>query len=279
MGNKGNKRRTGKARREQKQTGRPRKEFDMTEVEHWGYIGLSVREMAGMAKVHKDTIQRRMRDRDSEFYETYQRGFTKGNKSIKLSQLQSAKSGNVTMQIWLGKQRLGQSDRPSSMGPEDRRVRKIERTIMKSLSGDISVADKFIVRQLAGYQAKYETALAEGAPYDVLLPLSDMITKLMRELKLTRASTVEPIGGFGTPVEFAVALVGMARSRGLLPAPAENGEIDLAPEAVAKDLAPSSDGTERKESFDAVSGECDGYHDQAGDGGGSDGADKDDCGG
>ena len=51
MGNKGNKRRTGKARREQKQTGRPRKEFDMTEVEHWGYIGLSVREMAGMAKV------------------------------------------------------------------------------------------------------------------------------------------------------------------------------------------------------------------------------------
>jgi len=66
-----------------------------------------------MAYIHgcdKTTILTRMKDEGGEFFVQYQKGYSEGNQSIKLSQLQLAKSGNATMQIWLGKQRLGQTD-------------------------------------------------------------------------------------------------------------------------------------------------------------------------
>jgi hypothetical protein len=49
--------------------------------------------------------------RDDEFCHIYKKGLDKGKMSIRRQQYKSAEDGNVTMQIWLGKQYLNQRDR------------------------------------------------------------------------------------------------------------------------------------------------------------------------
>ena len=73
-------------------------------VESLAAIGCTVAEIAAFCGCSKDTLERR-----------YAALIQKGRENMKLSvrrmQYQSAQGGNVTMQIWLGKQYLGQSDR------------------------------------------------------------------------------------------------------------------------------------------------------------------------
>ena len=48
--------------------------------------------------------------RTTEFHEAYERGRAKCRYTLRRMQVELAKSGNATMQIWLGKQILGQRD-------------------------------------------------------------------------------------------------------------------------------------------------------------------------
>jgi hypothetical protein len=77
-----------------------------------GMVNATIAEMAGHFGINEKTMDRRMG------MISYNAAFMDGLSDFKLTlrQLQriSAQQGNVTMLIWLGKQYLGQKDRPDS---------------------------------------------------------------------------------------------------------------------------------------------------------------------
>lgn len=74
-------------------------------VEKLAHIQCTQTEIAATLGVSVDTLTRR-----KEFAEVYKRGCEGGRKSLRRMQFEAASKGNVTMQIWLGKQYLGQTD-------------------------------------------------------------------------------------------------------------------------------------------------------------------------
>jgi hypothetical protein len=84
--------------------GRPPIEIDANQVYELAKIGCRIQEIADFFGCSHDTIERR-----------FALELDKGRADLKMSlrqwQLQAAKGGNVVMQIWLGKQLLGQLDR------------------------------------------------------------------------------------------------------------------------------------------------------------------------
>src|ERR1700720_971612 len=85
--------------------GRPRKHVDLELVEKLAHIQCTYGEVAATLGVSVDTLQR-----NKDFAVVYKRGAESGRKSLRRMQFESANKGNVVMQIWLGKQYLGQSD-------------------------------------------------------------------------------------------------------------------------------------------------------------------------
>jgi len=90
--------------------GRPRLTFDLRLVEDLGKIQSTHSELAAVLGVSIETAKRRLKD-DPEFCAAYQKGLENGKSSLRRIQWKSALGGNTTMQIWLGKQYLGQTDR------------------------------------------------------------------------------------------------------------------------------------------------------------------------
>jgi hypothetical protein len=90
--------------------GRPRLEFDLRQVEELGRIQSTQAELAAVLGCGLTTVKDRLA-KDPEFATAYQRGLESGKSSLRRLQWKSAVGGNVTMQIWLGKQYLGQQDR------------------------------------------------------------------------------------------------------------------------------------------------------------------------
>jgi len=101
-----------KAKSKSKKLGRPEAEFDLSKVEVCGYFNATQETMAYILGCKENTIFRRMKDKDSEFYKAYKKGNC--NMKLKLSeaQLKVAMKGNASMLIWLGKQYLNQKDNP-----------------------------------------------------------------------------------------------------------------------------------------------------------------------
>jgi hypothetical protein len=83
--------------------GRPRKELDVGMIERLGKLGCTREEIAAVMGCSEDVIRRNFRP-------DMKRGEYKGNVSLKRKQMKVAMSGNPTMLVWLGKNRLGQSD-------------------------------------------------------------------------------------------------------------------------------------------------------------------------
>jgi hypothetical protein len=92
--------------------GRPRIEIDLVMLEALSQLGATNYELALHFGVSERTIDAR-RAEEPEFREAMERGFANGNISLRRKQMALAAAGNVTMLIWLGKQRLGQKDRVS----------------------------------------------------------------------------------------------------------------------------------------------------------------------
>jgi hypothetical protein len=65
-------------------------------------------EIAAVLEVSPATVDRAART--PAFQEAYERGRAKCRYTLRRMQVELAKSGNATMQIWLGKQILGQRD-------------------------------------------------------------------------------------------------------------------------------------------------------------------------
>ena len=85
--------------------GRPKKHIDLELVEKLALIQCTYSEIASTLSVSVDTLTR-----NKDFAATYKRGAESGRKSLRRMQFESANKGNITMQIWLGKQYLAQSD-------------------------------------------------------------------------------------------------------------------------------------------------------------------------
>jgi hypothetical protein len=96
----------GKRRR-----GRPRAEVDPKTVERLAAILCTVEEIATVCGCSKDTLER-------NFAAVLKRGRDAGRASLRRAQWKAAQKGNPTMLIWLGKQYLGQRDRPEMTGPD-----------------------------------------------------------------------------------------------------------------------------------------------------------------
>jgi hypothetical protein len=116
--------------------GRPRIEFDLTQLENLGAISATQPEVAAWFRVSLSIIEKRLADEETRyahnghvltFREVYEMGIGRGKMSLRRAQMDLALGGNATMQIWLGKQLLGQRDHMDTV-----------------LSGDLAITKRLI---------------------------------------------------------------------------------------------------------------------------------------
>ena len=100
---------------------RPRKDVDEKQVERAAAIGCTVAEIAVVLGVSKDTLERR-------FAASIEKGRERGRRSLRRMQWKTAKAGNPTMQIWLGKQLLGQADKQELTGRDGGPIQTMDLT-------------------------------------------------------------------------------------------------------------------------------------------------------
>ena len=86
--------------------GRPKIEINYSLVEKLAHIQCTQEEIAEVLGVSTRTLLR-----NKEFCHIYKKGLESGKSSLRRLQFKSAEAGNATMQIWLGKQYLGQKDK------------------------------------------------------------------------------------------------------------------------------------------------------------------------
>ncbi|MEI8328653.1 MAG: hypothetical protein WCG14_01445 [Chlamydiia bacterium] len=88
-------------------TGRPQKNIQPEMVEKLASIGCTGDEIATVLDCCRDTLYAR-------FSDSLKKGQNQAKIALRRMQWQAASSGNVTMQIWLGKNMLGQSNSQDS---------------------------------------------------------------------------------------------------------------------------------------------------------------------
>ncbi len=92
-------------------TGRPQIQIDKTEFEKLCAIWCNEKEIAGWFDISVDTLCRWCkRTYKMTFADIYAQKASKGTVSIRRKQFELAQKGNVALLIWLGKQKLGQTD-------------------------------------------------------------------------------------------------------------------------------------------------------------------------
>ena len=102
---------------EKKPTGRPRLEVDLALASRLASIMCTGQEIADVLQVSYNTVERRVEEETGlGFGEWIKRHQAVGKSSLRRMQWKTAENGNVTMQIWLGKQYLGQADKVEQGG-------------------------------------------------------------------------------------------------------------------------------------------------------------------
>jgi hypothetical protein len=84
--------------------GRPKKKIDPKTVEALASCFCTMTEIAATVGCDKSTISRR-------FATEFAKGREEGKRRLRQLQWKSAQNGKIAMQIWLGKQYLGQTDK------------------------------------------------------------------------------------------------------------------------------------------------------------------------
>lgn len=79
-------------------------------IQGLGQIQSTNVEAAAVLGVSRETFEQFLGNNEKAA-ETFERAKEKGKSSLRRLQFKSAQDGNVTMQIWLGKQLLGQKDK------------------------------------------------------------------------------------------------------------------------------------------------------------------------
>jgi len=95
-----------------KKTGRPPKEIDWDEFDKLCAMQSTQEEIASWFDCDVSSIRRKChKEKGMSFERFYEQKAKIGKISLRRVQMQSALKGNVAMQIWLGKNWLGQSDK------------------------------------------------------------------------------------------------------------------------------------------------------------------------
>tara|TARA_R110002095_G_scaffold190075_1_gene167768 strand:+ start:121 stop:525 length:405 start_codon:yes stop_codon:yes gene_type:complete len=89
--------------------GRPKKAIDPEQVRSLARLGCTWDEIASVLAIARGTFSARMKEK--KYRDAYDRGIAEGNTSLRRAQYDSAVGGNATMLIWVGKNRLNQTDR------------------------------------------------------------------------------------------------------------------------------------------------------------------------
>lgn len=112
--------------------GRPKKNLtpkDWASVDYMCMIHCTGEEIAGVLGIDYDTLNRNCKDQKGESISEYIKKHQNGGKmSLRRAQWKSAENGNVSMQIWLGKQWLGQKEQAevSISANDDETIREME---------------------------------------------------------------------------------------------------------------------------------------------------------
>ena len=89
--------------------------IDWSKVDEQLEAGATGTEIAAQLGIHEDTLYRHVqRDKGVAFAAYRAQKRAKGDSALRLAQHKCALEGNTTMLIWLGKQRLEQSNDPKS---------------------------------------------------------------------------------------------------------------------------------------------------------------------
>ena len=123
----------------------PRKkiEVDPEQVRELARLGCTWDEIAGVLKIARSTLVVRMREK--RFRDAYEQGVAEGDVSIRRAQYDSALKGKTGMLVWLGKNRLNQTDRVETRNETtihdgsnalDKLTGAIDRLSARSGSGD-----------------------------------------------------------------------------------------------------------------------------------------------
>jgi len=113
-------------------------------------IQCTAAEICSIMGMSEDSLGRRLQERGyKNFADCKNRHGDEGKASLRRMQWKSAEGGNVTAQIWLGKQILGQRDKSEFSGPDGGPI-KTEDVTKRD-------ADAF-TRSIAGLAAKHGTA-------------------------------------------------------------------------------------------------------------------------
>jgi len=101
-----------KPEEKKRERGRPLLDINWKLAEELVNIHCTAEEIASVLGIHEDTLKLRCKsDNDLIFSVWYKKHEGEGKKSLRRYMWNSAKKGNVTMQIWLSKQHLGMRDR------------------------------------------------------------------------------------------------------------------------------------------------------------------------
>lgn len=116
--------------------GRPKLDLDYKLLEGLCQVHCTFEEISSILKISIPTIQRRIKKELGITFEGYYKKNSAGGKmSLRRAQFKTALAGNPAMQIWLGKQMLGQKDQPAG---ED------EATTASPVSVNIQIQDASI---------------------------------------------------------------------------------------------------------------------------------------
>lgn len=118
---------------------RPEIPIDWKKVDDLLIAGCLGTEIAAHFNIHPDTFYRRVEEKFGMGYTAYsnEKRF-KGDSILRAKQFETAIKGNVTMQIWLGKQRLDQKehfDAPSA--PNDQKLDALLADVKAMREGNI----------------------------------------------------------------------------------------------------------------------------------------------
>ena len=103
--------------------GRPKADIDWAVVGKLLEAGCAGTDIASQLGIGVDTLERRCRtDNKMTFSASSKQKRMSGDNLLRAAQDKAAREGNTTRLVWLGKQRLGQSDKNELTGKDGERI-------------------------------------------------------------------------------------------------------------------------------------------------------------
>lgn len=121
-------------------TGRPKVNIDWLQVEKLCAIACTGDEIAAFVEVDYDTLVRAIKRKYKQtFAEYYAQKSVIGTASLRRKQFELAQAGDRVMLIWLGKQRMGQSEKLTSVNKTeiDAKVQTVDREEVRKANEEL----------------------------------------------------------------------------------------------------------------------------------------------